>query len=116
MADVPGQVLSYISAVGAVRAREWPLPCVSNQVTLKVVTPFGTSKQLAAGGAVESGTEVCLAERLPPPRHWAPFTDPVVVHTRDSGSGGGSGSSSCGGGCQQEGGVGTCPRPASLPV
>lgn len=113
VADVPGQVLPHISAVGAVRAGEWPLPRVSDQVTLEVVAPLGTSKYLATGRAVEGGTEVCLAERLPPPRRRATFTDPIVVHTRNSCCGG---SGSCCSRRQEEGGVGACPRPASLPV
>ncbi|MPC10528.1 hypothetical protein E2C01_003164 [Portunus trituberculatus] len=110
MADVPGQVFPHISAVGAVRTGERPLPGVSDQVTFKVVASLGASKYLATGRAVEGGTEVCLAERLPSPRRRAAFTDPVVVHTRDN----------CCGGCdsrwQEEAGVGTCPRPARLPV
>ena len=112
VADVPGQVLPHISAVRAVRAGEWLHPRVSDQVTFEVVASLGASKYLATGHAVEGGTEVCLAERLPPPWRRGTFTDPVV-HTRDSCCGD---SSSCGSRWQEEGGVGACPRPASLPV
>lgn len=86
LTDMPDQVLPDISTVGAVWAGEWPLPCVSDQVTLKVVASLGSSKQLATHWAAEGGTKVLILQcPPPPPPRWTTLCHPVVVDACSSG-------------------------------